>query len=244
MKDSQPWYIQAFQNTYSLVYPHRNESVAQCEVRSLVQSLQLTKPKTILDVGCGSGRHMYAFESMGFHCFGLDLSMHLLEKASVHRNLHGRLVYADMRYFPFRFKFDVIVNLFSSFGYFLNSTDNRSVLDNIHNCLSKNGLFILDHINKTYLQNSLVPESIYKTADAVIRQKRMIVNNRITKKVVITYADQSEIEYTESVQLYTEVEMKELLESCGFVVSSVWGDYSGECFNEHSKRMVMICQAH
>lgn len=68
------------------------------EVAFLTQALALPAPATILDVGCGTGRHARALRDQGVDVVGLDLSLGLLQTAAGQRP--GGWVQGDARAIP------------------------------------------------------------------------------------------------------------------------------------------------
>ncbi len=71
--------------------------------------------KKILDVGCGSGRHLKFIKNLGKEVVGLDFSEEMIKNAR--KVFDGKLVVADVRNLPFEDKsFDCVVCLGNSFG--------------------------------------------------------------------------------------------------------------------------------
>lgn len=98
-----------------------------------------------LDIGCGSGKYTYWFESTGITCIGLDSSTKALEKASV---LRINWVCASATALPFRanlFKTVLIINLLHHFK----DIHYHVVLNEMQKTLKQDGWLILD------LKNSL-----------------------------------------------------------------------------------------
>lgn len=68
------------------------------EAGFLVDALGLSAPATVLDVGCGTGRHARALRATGATVVGLDLSLGLLRAAAARQR--GGWVQADARRLP------------------------------------------------------------------------------------------------------------------------------------------------
>ncbi|MFH1721232.1 MAG: class I SAM-dependent methyltransferase [Candidatus Altiarchaeota archaeon] len=59
----------------------------------------------VLDVGCGTGRHLVFLQKSGFSCVGFDISLTALRKSKewlTKEGLPPLLVQADMQFFPFK----------------------------------------------------------------------------------------------------------------------------------------------
>lgn len=57
-----------------------------------------------------------------------------------------------MRHIPFSNEFDGAINLFSSFGYFLNEKDDLKVLQGILRSLKPGGVFVIDNMKFDFVQ--------------------------------------------------------------------------------------------
>src|SRR5438067_384130 len=81
---------------------------------------------TALDLCCGPGRHTAALAAKGLTVTAVDLSPFLLDAAKNHAAAQGvapEFVLADMRTFVRPAAFDLAVNVYTSFGYFDDPSD-------------------------------------------------------------------------------------------------------------------------
>ena len=118
------WYEEWFGEEYMLVYPHRNEAEAKQQIEFVKRHIHLPKGAKVLDLCCGCGRHAIELKSQGYDVIGLDLSAKLLDLAcsrASERGLDMKFIRCDMREIPYESYFDLIVNFFTSFGYFTDS---------------------------------------------------------------------------------------------------------------------------
>jgi SAM-dependent methyltransferase len=74
------------------------------------------RPQSLLDVACGTGRHLEVFARTVGRCAGIDLDPAMLDIARA-RVPQARLEVADMVGFDLGERFDVVTCLFSSVGY-------------------------------------------------------------------------------------------------------------------------------
>ena len=104
--------------------------------------LALPSGARVLDVPCGQGRHAHLLAEAGFRVDGLDYSAHLLARAR-DRGTGPTLRYTrgDMRQLPARWtgRFDAVVNLFTSFGFFTDPDDDARVVREFARVLAPRG---------------------------------------------------------------------------------------------------------
>ncbi len=242
-QESSPWFRSAFGELYPLLYPHRSDKAANYEIGRLVDFLGLRdSDRKVLDLACGNGRHMAALQESGLRVYGLDLSLALLEQATGRSGPGGRLVRGDMRYIPFREGFDLVVNLFTSFGYFSDDRENEKVLREMARVLEPGGRLVIDHINTAALQRTLVREDSRFGNGFHMLQRRRIEDRRVKKDITITWDNGEITTLCEDVRLYTDVEMRGLLMSSGFAEVRFFGSTRGEAFNDDSERMIVIAE--
>jgi len=104
-------------------------------------------PKTILDLGCGTGNHDLPLGRRGYRVTGIDLSREMLslarKKAAAVR-VRPRFVQADMRSFRLGQTFDVAICMFGAFGYLLTERDALRSLRSIRVHLGPRGFFVFE----------------------------------------------------------------------------------------------------
>ena len=81
----------------------QNRFVADLEDQALLRLLQPVRGERVLDIGCGTGRHLLMFSELGLDVTGLDASHHMLEmakrrlgpRAELHQGLAEDLPFED-----------------------------------------------------------------------------------------------------------------------------------------------------
>jgi ubiquinone/menaquinone biosynthesis C-methylase UbiE len=99
---------------YDALYRSKDYAAASQRIRTLIQQHN-PNAKTLLDVGCGTGKHLELLRGH-YECEGLDLNSSLLEIAA-ERCPDVPLHQANMIDFSLNRKFDAITCLFSSIAY-------------------------------------------------------------------------------------------------------------------------------
>jgi len=240
------WFKDWFSSKYYLdVYNHRNEKDADEIVNLILSQIKLKQNSNILDAACGVGRHAVKFAERNFNVTAFDLSTNLLEigkKCSDDRNLKINFIVSDLRNFWINKKFDLVVNLFTSFGYFESDEENFSFIKNSYQMLNPYGYYVFDYLNKEYLIKNIVPFSEKNIDGKSIREFRKIENERVIKEIKIVN-NEEEIKFSESVRLYSYAELLQNFTQIGFKVFKTFGNYFGEKFNEkESNRCIIIFQ--
>jgi SAM-dependent methyltransferase len=245
------WFKEWFNHPlYLEVYSHRNNDEAASCIQTILShtGLELNEPSSIavLDIACGAGRHALELARLGYIVTGNDLSPFLLEEArreALNNKLQLKLTCCDMRNIPASGLFDLVVQLFTSFGYFDLKEDDLLVLSKAHGALKCGGWYVLDLLNPVALARNLVSHSSRTVGDLTILEKRAFDNDRITKQITITPHVGERLVFSESVRLYRREEILVMLQDTGFTVAEIAGSYQGEPFNENdSPRMMLFCR--
>jgi len=238
------WYRKTFGHDYLKIYSSRNESEAKKIIKFAVQVLNLHAGQKVLDLACGYGRNSVECAKSRLKVFGLDLSPELLSLAQRKGSENGYkipFVRGDMRDIPFYDKFDAVLSLFTSFGYFESDVENEKVIRAVARALKVGGLFLFDYLNiiRT-LPNMTIKDTRVKDNIKVIQERFYDKEtNRIEKK--ITIHDDGDIrEYVESVRAYHLIDLLQFFENAGLNCTAVFGDYDIHPFTQHSPRLILI----
>ena len=150
------WFTDWFNTPYyHILYKDRNDVEAQQFIINITQFLPLSDNALLLDLPCGKGRHSVFLNSLGYKVIGADLSENSIQFAKKFENPTLKFIIQDMRE-PFDLQYDAVFNLFTSFGYFEEDSEDILVLKNIKNCLKENGFFVFDFLNTSFVKNTLV----------------------------------------------------------------------------------------
>jgi SAM-dependent methyltransferase len=240
------WYQKAFGEDYVKVYAHRNVEEAKRLVNFIYDALPLKPGQKVLDLGSGYGRNAIEIAKKQLDVYCLDLSPVLIKMArelSIEKQIDMNFMRADMRYLPLKQNFDVVVSLFTSFGYFENELENINVLKNVKNVLKPNGKFLLDYLNVKHTLLNLVPRDQQERDGFTVIQKRHFDDSteRIKKRIIIN-GKAGERVYNESVRAYGVAEMATMFAEVGLKCLATFGDYSGKPYSPDSPRLIMIGQ--
>ena len=226
---------------YHILYNNRNIHEAEFFLTNLLDKININKNCRFLDVACGKGRHAIFINKQGYYVEGIDLSKESITYAKKFSNDKLKFTIHDMR-LPYKLnEFDVLINLFTSFGYFDNKTDNLKAIQAMSKNVKYGGKFILDFMNTKKVINELVlsEEKTVENIDFQIR--RSIQNGYIVKD--IRFKDKKLYHFQEKVQALTLTDFKEIFEKSGLKIMNLWGDYFLNDFNAiNSPRLIILAQ--
>ncbi len=242
------WFAKTFNKDYLTIYAHRDEAEAQRHLEFVTQTIPVQTDWRILDLACGDGRHTHTLFGMNYpHIMGLDLSGDLLAAAR-HRSKSNQqtipFVNADMRFIPFLPRsFDLILSLFTSFGYFSSDAENADMIKSISALLKPEGNFYLDYLNPTKVRRELAPRTERTIDDKLIVEKRWITadGKRVEKDIFVRW-DGGETTYHESVRLFDFDQLVDMLTKAGLKLTDSFGDYEHGPIRSDSPRLILIAQ--
>ncbi len=200
--------------------------LAKKQIKYILENLEF-KPSKVLDLQCGFGRHSSALYNLGFDVVGVDMSDQFLEIAK-------RKTSKDIQYFKrdVRKKFDVgrfdlIVLMFASFGYFGYESD-KKVLKNVYDSLNEEGVFVLDVADLKFFRENATRDG-EELREGIYRTKYGIFNARDN----VTYHD---CVNRIRLKIYSEEEICTLAKDAGFSVYKKLQNYE---FFWHNKIFIL-----
>lgn len=213
------------------------------------QLIRLTKPKgkNVLDLCCGPGRFSIALAKRRYKVTGVDKTMFLLNKAKAMARVARQKidwVHSDMRDFVRPDSFDLAINMFTSFGFFDKKDDDLRVLKNIFTSLRCGGVCCIDVMGKEYLAKIFVNSAVDFEPDGamIIRKHEVFENWTKTKNEWILVKNGKTKKYTIYLNVYSGQELKDRMESVGFVNIKLYGSLDGESYGLKSRRLIAIAK--
>lgn len=239
-QETTQWFASWFDSPYyHILYKDRGYDEAQLFMDNLTQYLNLPEQATIMDLACGKGRHSVYLNTLGYNVTGLDLSENSINYAKQFENDSLNFNVHDMS-LPYTSQFDAVFNLFTSFGYFEQESDNLETIKAIKSNLNEFGFGVIDFMNTDFIIENLVPEETKIVNDINFHLKRYVENGYIIKD--INFEDNGQqYEFQERVRAFTLTDFEQLFEKAGVYLLDIFGDYKLNKFHKStSKRLVMI----
>ncbi|MDB5228487.1 MAG: SAM-dependent methyltransferase, type 11 [Bacteroidota bacterium] len=130
---------------YDLLYNDKDYKHEADYINNLIQE-NLPGAKTILNLGCGTGRHDFEFAKLGYDVSGIDLSQDMIDIARRTNNTTNiTFDQGDIRTVRLNKKYDVVVALFHVMSYQTGNKDIEAVFETVRLHLKEGGLFIFDY---------------------------------------------------------------------------------------------------
>jgi len=237
------WFAHWFDSPYyHTLYKNRDEKEAQAFIENLVQHLQIKKGSKLIDIACGKGRHATYFNSLGLDVVGVDLSPNSIASATKNANATLQFSVHDMREVYQENSFDVVTNLFTSFGYFEENTDEQKAINAMASNLKSEGVLIIDFMNvKKVIANLVASEQ--KTINGITFDIiRKIEAGYIIKDIQITDGAIKQ-HFQEKVKAITLANYSEFITNVELKIIDIFGNYKLEDFNAiTSDRLILICK--
>jgi len=237
------WFAEWFDSPYyHLLYDHRDELEAQGFLDRLINHFQWKQGTRMMDLACGKGRHAIHLNQRGMLVTGLDLSKNSIDSVR-HLNsdsLHFQVW--DMREPYGEGGYEVILNLFTSFGYFQDLSDNVKALKAMRSVLADGGVIVMDYLNVIPVLDTLPSDGRIQKGKVQFQTRKFLEDGSIKKHIRIE-DDAFKGEYTESVQALMLEDFKGLFDRAGLTLTEVFGDYSLKSFKEESSpRLIMVLE--
>ncbi|MBS1651736.1 MAG: class I SAM-dependent methyltransferase [Bacteroidetes bacterium] len=241
--NSNEWFKTWFNSPYyHLLYNNRDYFEAEYFIKNIFLNLKLQTHSTVWDLACGNGRHALAINKLGFNVTGSDLSENSISDAKNFESKTLNYFVHDMRTKYKENYFNVVVNLFTSIGYFDDFNDNLLVFKNAYLALKPQGYFIVDFFNADFIVNNIKPTYEERRGDVCFLITKKIEQNKIIKN--ITFSDKlKNYSFKEAVSLLDYTTFLKLADNSGFKVVNCFGDYSLNTFNKNqSERLILVLQ--
>lgn len=237
-------------SVYEAVFKPNDEVTTQ-EVDGVIQYLDLDSESKVIDVCCGSGRHVIGLRNKGIQAFGIDISGSSITKAQLDGE---KLGYNDI-FFQGDIRttemvnslsqsYEVAINMFNSFGYYVDDDQQRELLIGVHKLLRPEGRFLMHIPSKEFILSNFNRESTYSINGIQVVLKRNF-DYKTSRLITHAHVDQYEGNPEDLVidmRIYDDEEISDLLMHEGFEKIEIYGDFNGNKFDERSKNIVLISQ--
>jgi SAM-dependent methyltransferase len=225
-------------------------------------------PLTILDQCCGLGRLSVELARRGHQVTGIDITPSYLEAArdsaqlSVqdsardsgeastlcrtrdslqHKGLAVEFIEADVRHFVRPASYHLVLNLYTSFGYFAEQADDRQVVANAYESLVPGGLYVIETLGKELAVRDFTESEWFERSGAVVLTEfEPLENWEYLKNRWILLKDGRRFERSFNQRLYAATELKRMMLDAGFVSVKVFGDWDRRPYDMKAQKLLIM----
>ncbi|MFP4497089.1 MAG: class I SAM-dependent methyltransferase [Vulcanimicrobiota bacterium] len=199
------------------------------EVDFLEEACSLKQGASVIDVGCGRGRHCVELAGRGYKVTGIDISEQMINKArqdAQEQNLDINYIVSDMREYETEEKFDLGIFMDVAFGIFKDES-NQKVVNNIYESLKPDGQVVFHLFNPYYWamnphcrhwgdeDGEVIREYRFDAEDGRIKDYQVYINvNKGIRRILPV----------QSIRAYTVPEMRHMCRKAGFTTFVIYGD--------------------
>lgn len=242
------WWATYFDARYLLEFePLFDLTRDRSEVARLLEVLQLPVGARILDCPCGQGRHAHLLAEAGFDVDGVDYSRDLLSSAKS-RGVGPTLRYAraDMRSLPDKWagRFDAVVNLFTSFGFFAEPSDDASVISEFARVLRPGGVLVWHGASRDGVSARFLQRDWWRTSDGtLVGQERSFDALSGVLHVDTEWQGPSGGGHkAHRIRLYTATRLAELCRDAGLIVEAAYDSWTPRPLRRTSSEMLLVAR--
>ncbi len=248
MSDKKAWYEDEsfWDDTQSILFNKNRIENTLVEIDRILELVPIKPEHKILDLCCGVGRHSHELARRGFDVVGVDRKEKYLEDArSIARDegLNIEFIREDMRKFCRPDNFDVVLNMYTSFGYFEDEAEDVQVVQNISRSLREGGCFFMESMSKEVLAHIFSERSWVEVEGKFMLEERKIEDNwgRIRSRWIIFDGDKR-MEHELTIRLYSATEMRKLLLRNGFKTVDFFGNLKGDPYDHTAQRLIVLAK--
>ena len=189
--------------------------------------------KRVLDVGCGSGKHVSILENLGYEVTGIDKSKRMVEVSKA--NTRSDIYNMDVLDLNFEEKFNAIICIKSVLNHLKSYEEFELAIKNMINCLEKDGIIIIDLDNKRI--NGVYNDKV----DGNRRPLQSTYNekNERQQRTFTYYIGARKFEFLHEYIIYNPKKIEEILNKLNIKYVFLT-NYSMQHFDIHQKRLQII----
>jgi len=143
--------FEAYSQYYDLLYRDKDYAKEADYIKGLIER-EHPRARTLLDLGCGTGRHDFLLTERGYRVTGVDMSADMLKVADAERTKRARaggpqppeFAQGDVRSVRLGQRFDVVVSLFHVMSYQTSNADLLAAFETLREHLAPGGVILFD----------------------------------------------------------------------------------------------------
>lgn len=213
-------------------------------------------PKTVADLGCGTGAIAIPLAQEGLRVYGIDLSDDMLaiarDKAEALRFPAGgsmMWIQGDLRDWLLPAPVDLAVSFCDCMNYLLEEQEIEAAFQQVYQGLVSGGLFMFDvhapHVLSTYAAEQpfmLDEEDVSYIWTSELDEDRMIIEHNLSIFLKQANGDYQKIEEQHIQRAYVIDWLEAQLKRTGFIDIQISADFEQESPNKDSNRIFFVAR--
>ena len=231
-----------------LLFSKEREEAAPYEVEGILDLIEHgaeSPSMQILDQACGTARHSIMFALLGHSVTAVDRNATYLSSAKKQANENEatlEFIEADMRHFVREGAFDLVLNFWTSLGYF-SEEENQQVLSNAYASLKPGGVMVVDVLGKEIVAQGFHPTRFFEIEGRVFLESvkvRAGFTHTLTHWVIVE--GEQRCEQVVELQLYAGSELKKALLHAGFDSVELYGSLEQSPYDDSAERLIALAR--
>jgi SAM-dependent methyltransferase len=226
-----------------VLFDAEHEKEAKAEVAGLLRSTGL-KRGAVLDAACGTGRHSLALAAKGFDVIGVDSTEAYVKQAQARARklkLGAAFETGELRDLArFSGDFDLVLNLFTSFGYYEQAADNFHALTQMAGSLRPGGILAMELMPRESLEAVFQDRDWQRVPEGFLLQERRWLDGgrRLASNAI--WVQKGQVRESDStIFVYSRAEMLALFKRAGLTKIRAFGSYAGTAFHVGDRLLVL-----
>lgn len=217
----------------------------------------------VLVIGSGTGRLMVHLAEQGHTVHGIEIEKAMLDRAYQKRDSQPRLKdklifhHEDALQFVSDTRFQLVIIPYNTFMHFQTQEEQQTLLRRIRTVLAPDGMLIIDLPNAGEAFASQDTEAVILERTFLERETGHLVMqhsvsrlDRVEQLMDVTWiydeiTEEGVVKRTVvpvTIHYFFLTEIRLLLESCGFEIEDVYGDFDQSSFEDGAPRMVVLAK--
>jgi ubiquinone/menaquinone biosynthesis C-methylase UbiE len=229
---------------YDRVMSHVNYKMWAEYVNNLFQFSDI-KVTTVLDISCGTGKHIKFLKARRRHITGADYSYPMLRIAQKNTDINQNLVTTDARTTAFKDdSFDAVLMLYDSINYLLTEKEVHLLLTEVYRILKAGGIFIFDFVTEKGLKDCYNDyfESNSWNGLAYERHSWFSSNDHLQHNEFIFLFNGQSFKESHIQKIYDHDTWRRLVKKSKMKLSREFSNFSFLAADKQSERIHFICR--
>ncbi len=197
-------------------------------------------PRSILEIGCGTGKFGAKFSRDDFTIFGMDISLEMLRVAKPRARRYFSVFCGDVRNFALSCTIDFIFSVHDTMNYLLTPDELRSAFASVRNIMHEKSIFMFDLTTEHNIRrffDGKVTRHVRGKAE-VVWENSYDTESKIVCSVLTIRRDEGQPEVeTHRQRIYEIDDVLPLLHDAGLDVVDVFSDYT---FKMPTAKTIMV----